>query len=384
MGLLADRRSGDLDEIMRKLRLAALALVCSTQLVACGFGYYWQATTGHLSIMRERRPVPEVITDPETPEAVRLKLKTASEAVEFAHQVLLLPDNGSYQLYADTGRRYVVWNVVATPEFSLQPRAWCFPIAGCVSYRGYFSEDLAQDFASGLTADGDDIHVGGVAAYSTLGRFADPLLNTMMVFSDYQLAGLIFHELAHQLVYTKDDSKFNEGFASFVEEEGIYRWLLSRGDHAGLCSYRLLAQRRWQLLELVLRTRDQLETLYEKDIADEQKRATKQALFDALNLAYDDLRRSWVDPPYFDHWFGESLNNARLAALATYDDYVPVFAGLLRREAGDLASFYVRVEKLAALPGDLRGSEMQSLLESEAGLVNDQRFDDACPEAFVN
>ena len=301
MGLLADRRSGDLDEIMRKLRLAALALVCSTQLVACGFGYYWQATTGHLSIMRQRHPVPEVIADPETPEAVRSKLETASEAVEFAHQVLLLPDNGSYQLYADTGRRYVVWNVVAAPEFSLQPRAWCFPVAGCVSYRGYFSEDAARDFAAGLAGGGDDIHVGGVAAYSTLGRFADPLLNTMMVFSDHQLAGLVFHELAHQLVYTKDDSKFNEGFASFVEKEGIYRWLLSRADQAGLCSYGLSSQRRRQTLELVMRTRDQLDTLYEQDVTHEQKRTIKQELFDALNLAYDDLRRSWAGPPYFDH-----------------------------------------------------------------------------------
>jgi predicted aminopeptidase len=384
MGLLADRRSGDLDEIMRKLRLAALALVCSTQLVACGFGYYWQATTGHLSIMRQRRPVPEVIADSETPEAVRSKLETASEAVEFAHQVLLLPDNGSYQLYADTGRRYVVWNVVAAPEFSLQPRAWCFPVAGCVSYRGYFSEDAARDFAAGLAGGGDDIHVGGVAAYSTLGRFADPLLNTMMVFSDHQLAGLVFHELAHQLVYTKDDSKFNEGFASFVEKEGIYRWLLSRADQAGLCSYGLSSQRRRQTLELVMRTRGQLDTLYEQDVTHEQKRSTKQELFDALNLAYDDLRRSWADPPYFDHWFGESLNNARLAALATYDDYVPVFAGLLRKEAGDLAAFYLRVEKLASLPGDQRGNEMQALFEGAAGFIDDQRFDDACSGVSVN
>jgi len=384
MGLLADRRSGDLDEIMRKLRLAALALVCGTQLVACGFGYYWQATTGHLSIMRQRRPVPEVIADPETPEAVRSKLETASEAVEFAHQVLLLPDNGSYQLYADTGRRYVVWNVVAAPEFSLQPRAWCFPVAGCVSYRGYFSEDAARDFAAGLAGGGDDINVGGVAAYSTLGRFADPLLNTMMVFSDHQLAGLIFHELAHQLVYTKDDSKFNEGFASFVEKEGIYRWLLSRADQAGLCSYGLSSQRRRQTLELVMRTREQLDTLYEQDIADEQKRSTKQELLNALNHAYHDLRRSWADPPYFDHWFGESLNNARLAALATYDDYVPVFAALLRKEAGNLAAFYLRVEKLASLPGDQRDSEMLALFDSAAGFIDDQRFDDACPGVSVN
>ena len=364
---------------LQRIRLATLFVLCSTQLVACGLGYYWQATSGHLSIMQQRRPVPEVIADPKTTEAVRSKLKTASEAVEFAHQVLLLPDNGSYQLYADTGRRYVVWNVVAAPEFSLRPRVWCFPVAGCVSYRGYFSADLAQEFATKLTADGDDVHVGGVAAYSTLGRFADPLLNTMMVFSDHQLAGLIFHELTHQLVYAKDDSKFNEGFASFIEEEGIYRWLKSRGDDAGLCSSRLLAQRRSLVLELVMRARERLELLYEQDIAEEEKRAMKHELLDALNLAYDDLRKSWAKPPYFDHWFGESLNNARLAALATYDDYLPVFSGLLRMEAGDLASFYLRVEELATLPGEQRGVEMRALLDSEADFINVRQFDDACP-----
>jgi predicted aminopeptidase len=373
-----------MNEILRKMRVAALILLGSTQLIACGLGYYWQATSGHLSLMQQRRPVAEAIADPGTTQSVRSKLMTASEAVEFAHQALLLPDNGSYQLYADTGRRYVVWNVVATPEFSLQPRAWCFPVAGCVSYRGYFSEDLARDFAVGLAAEGDDIHVGGVAAYSTLGRFADPLLNTMMEFSDYQLAGLVFHELAHQRVYAKDDSKFNEGFASFVEEEGIYRWLLSRGDDTGLCSYRRLSRRRWQALALVMQAREQLETLYKQDIADERKRSAKQELFDGLNLSYHDLRRQWPDPPYFDHWFGESLNNARLAALATYDDYVPIFAGLLRRDAGDLASFYLRVEKLAALPINQRSIEMQALFEREADFIADQRVDAACPEGSVN
>lgn len=369
---------------LQKMRLATLFVLCSTQLVACGLGYYWQATSGHLSIMQLRQPVSEVIADPDTTEDVRAKLQAASRAVEFAHQELLLPDNGSYQFYADTGRRYVVWNVVATPEFSLQPRVWCFPVAGCVSYRGYFREERAQEFASSLAADGDDIHVGGVAAYSTLGRFADPLLNTMMVFSDHHLAGLVFHELAHQLIYAKDDSKFNEGFASFIEEEGIYRWLKSRGDHAGLCGYRILTQRRSQALQLVMQAREQLETLYEQDIADERKRTKKHELFESLNLAYDDLRQSWSDPPFFDHWFGESLNNARIAALATYDDYLPAFSGLLRMEAGDLDAFYLRIEKLAALPADQRRIEMQAILESEAGFTDVQRFDDACQKVSVN
>jgi predicted aminopeptidase len=371
-------------EFLYSMRMVALIALCGTQMAACGLGYYWQATSGHLSIMRQRLPVEDVIANPETPAAFRSKLRTASEAVEFAHQELLLPDNGSYQLYADTGRRYVVWNIVATSEFSLRPRVWCFPVAGCVSYRGYFSEEQAREFAATLAADGDDVHVGGVAAYSTLGRFADPLLNTMMVFSDYQLAGLIFHELAHQLVYAKDDSRFNEGFASFVEEEGIYRWLKSQGDLAGLCSHQVFIQRRSEALELVLQAKQQLEILYERNIPDEQKRAIKRELFDALNLAYDDRRRSWEDPPFFDHWFGESLNNARLAALATYDDYLPAFSSLLRTDAGDLASFYLRVDKIAALPGDQREIEMRARLESGADFNDARRFDDSCPKTPVN
>jgi predicted aminopeptidase len=375
-----------MNEFLNRVRPVALVLLISTQLVACGFGYYWQATSGHLSIMQKRQPVEDIVADPGTPDAVRSKLQTASAAVEFAHRELLLPDNGSYQLYTDTGRRYVVWNVVATPEFSLQPRTWCFPVAGCVSYRGYFSEEHAIDFATGLAGGGDDTFVGGVAAYSTLGRFADPLLNTMMEFSDYQLAGLVFHELAHQLVYVKDDSKFNEGFASFVEEEGIYRWFRSRQDKDELCRYKLSSGRRQQVQELILQTRVQLESLYEQDIADEQKRAEKQELFNALRRTYADLNRSWANAVNFDHWFGESLNNAQLAALATYDDYVPAFAGLLHKDQGDLAAFFVRVKVLALLTDDQRRSEMQTLLQSEAEFTRDngRRFDGTCPEGSAS
>lgn len=369
-----------MNEILRKSRLLAVLFICSTQTVACGFGYYWQATTGHLSIMNQRRPVAEVLADEETPDAVKSSLQTASVAVEFAHQEMLLPDNGSYQLYADTGRRYVVWNVVATPEFSLQPRTWCFPVAGCVSYRGYFGEAQAREFADEASGAGDDVYVGGVTAYSTLGRFADPLLNTMMEYPDYKLAGLIFHELAHQLIYVKDDSKFNEGFASFVEEEGIYRWLQSRQDEGGLCRYESSSRRRRQVMELVMQTREQLQQLFAEDIGAERKRIEKQALFDELRGAYAGLSESGAAGADYGHWFDASLNNARLAALATYDDYLPAFAGLLREESGDLASFYRRAEELAALPVDERQDELRKLQDNKAEITRKfgRRSDGAC------
>jgi len=349
-----------------------LVLLALIQLSGCELGYYWQATNGHLKLMGQRRPVAEVIDDPDTPIEIREKLESATLAIAFARQDLLLPDNDSYASYADTGRPYVVWNVFAAPEFSLAPRTWCFPVAGCIAYRGYFDADGANDFAAGLSARGDDVYVGGVTAYSTLGRFADPLLNTMMDLPDYRLAGLIFHELAHQRVYARDDSGFNESFASFVEQEGIRRWLVSRGDEAALGTYRLWLERAADIQVLLNQARKRLVALYARDTADSEKRAGKAEIFTGLNQAYANLRQTWSGPPYFDHWFHEQLNNAHLAAMATYDAYLPAFAVLLNQHGGDLDAFYERAAELAALSADDRTQTMQALLSESAtaGLVH--------------
>ncbi len=193
------------------------------------FGYYSQAIIGHLSIQVNLVPVADIIADSDTPPELKNQLEKVVEMRAYASEHLFLPSNASYSSYTDLKRPYVLWNVVAAPEFSLEPRQWCFPFAGCVQYRGYYAKEDAQVFAAELNKDGDDIYVGGVAAYSTLGWFADPMLNTILFRDDVSLAGLIFHELAHQQLYVKNDSAFNEGFAKTVELEGVRRWLLNHG-----------------------------------------------------------------------------------------------------------------------------------------------------------
>jgi len=359
-------------------RLCITVITGTLFLTGCGLGYYWQAATGHLALMRQARPVADVIADPQTPPELREKLAYATQVVTFAHERLLLPDNGSYASFADLGRPYAVWNVVAAPALSLEPRTWCFPVAGCVSYRGYFARKSAEAFAAGLRADGDDVFVGGVAAYSTLGRFADPLLNTMMGWSDSRLAGIIFHELAHQLVYARDDSRFNEGFASFVETEGIRRWLLSRGDRQALCRYRLERDRRQQVLDVLDAIRQALRSVYEREIPDALKREAKVSLLATLDAAYGRLKMSWAGPPDFDPWFGAPFNNARLAALATYDDDVPAFSVLLAQSDGDLGTFYRRAARLADESADERRKRLEAL-RAAAALAHVSGSPISCP-----
>ncbi len=357
------------------LRCAVLAgTLCLT---GCGFGYYWQAATGHMDLMRRAEPIADVIAEPQTSPDLREKLVGATVAVAFAHEQLSLPDNESYTSFADLGRPYAVWNVVAAPALSLEPRTWCFPVAGCVSYRGYFASERAHAFAADLRSAGDDVFVGGVAAYSTLGRFADPLLNTMMDMPDYRLAGIIFHELAHQLVYVRDDARFNEGFASLVEEEGIRRWLLYRGDERSLCRYRLESSRRRQVLELIDVFRVMLRIVYVQDIPEGAKFEAKAALLATLDAAYDRLELTWDGPPDFAHWFTAPFNNARLAALATYQDDFPAFAALLAQSGGDLKVFYRQVAELAAEPASKRQMRLDALRDTST--PEESGVDLSCP-----
>ena len=343
------------------IRLFLIVVAGSLSLAGCGFGYYWQAMTGHMELMRSTSPVADVIADPQISSAWRQKLIDAGVAVNFAHEQLFLPDNGSYTQFADIDRPYVVWNVVAAPPLSLAPQTWCFPVAGCVSYRGYFSRENAQAFADELSAAGHDVFVGGVAAYSTLGRFADPLLNTMLNMPDDRLAGLIFHELAHQRLYVRDDTQFNEGFAGFVEAEGIRRWLLNRGDEAALCRYRLERERRRQVLDMLGAIRAALGSVYAQDIPDVEKLEAKAELLVTLNAAYDRLQATWDGPPDFDHWFAAPFSNARFAALATYADDIPAFAALFAQSGDDLEVFYRRAAELAAEPVDVRRARLDTL-----------------------
>ena len=356
----------------RPLLFGAALLLGAALLGSCA--YYLQAAAGQMQVLRARQPLEQVLADPVTPAGVRQQLLVVDAALVFARVELGLPASDSYRHYSDLGRPYVVWNVFAAPEFSLEPREWCYPVAGCAPYRGWFSEARARRFADALAAQGEDVFVGGVTAYSTLGWFADPVLNTMLNDDETELAAVLFHELTHQKLYVPGDTLFNEGFATFVEEEGTRRWLVSRKDRAGLCRFNERLMRRSAVLGIVTELRAELATIYAADLPVAERRQQREAAFSAARDRYAALRSTWSDSPWFDGWFDPGLNNARLAALASYEDYVPAFRALLAEEGGDLPRFYTRVAALAALPGP----ERVALLRA-AARVNVAPAGDICP-----
>jgi predicted aminopeptidase len=329
----------------------SIVIVASLSASGC---YLLQAATGQMEITSKRRPIEKVLADARTPQELRTRLEYVSAARAFASAELGLPDNQSYRSYADVGRPYVVWNVFATEEFSVQPRRWCFPIAGCVVYRGYFAEQNAQTYARRLRLRGLDTSVGGVAAYSTLGHFKDPVLNTMMGWSDVQLASTLFHELAHQVVYVAGDSEFNEAFATVVEEAGLQRWLAARGRLEDLTAWNEQRQRSAQFIGLLLETREQLDQLYRSPLSEAMKRERKQYQFGLLKLQYADLKKSWNGYRGYDWWFNRTLNNAHLVSAATYYGCVPGLRRVLQSVDNDLPRFYDKARELAKLSAEAR------------------------------
>ena len=358
-----------------------VALLAATALLAgCGaIGYYAQAVGGHLEVMRLARPVAEVMADPATPPTLRDKLAHAKEVRAFASRELHLPDNGSYRRYADLGRPFVVWNVFAAREFSVTPEEACFPVAGCVAYRGWYSEARAREDAAERRAQGFDVRVGGVPAYSTLGWFDDPLLNTFLVYPDAEVARLIFHELAHQVLYVSGDSSFNESFAVAVEEEGVRRWLARRADASEQERYAQFDARRRQFVDLVGRYRERLRTYYRNTEyftpqQIEDRRAGKAKLFADLDADYDRLKQSWGGFSGYDRIMGRSPlstttanvmppavapNNALLASIVTYSEWLPAFRNLLQRQGGDMEAFYREVRRLADLDKPSRERQLR-------------------------
>jgi predicted aminopeptidase len=317
---------------------------------AAGGGcYILQSVQGQLTLMSKREPIAAVTARPSTPAALRTQLEAVAAIRDFASRELGLPDNGSYRSYADVGRRYVVWNVVAAPEFSVDAKEWCYPIVGCVAYRGYFVESGARRYAARLRSQGFDVAVGGVAAYSTLGHFNDPVLNTMMEWNDVELASIIFHELTHQLVYVRNDSSFNEALATTVEEEGVRRWLRAQGRDADLAAHLVLQQHYAQVIELLNTTRAALREIYASGLAPELLRERKHAAFASLRSDFANLKAAWGGHAPFDAWFGEDLNNAHLASVATYFNCVPGFERELKAVGGNLTAFYARVREFAKL-----------------------------------
>jgi predicted aminopeptidase len=318
---------------MRWLWIAAALGVASGLTAGCqSLSYYTQAIGGHMKVMSKARPLSDWLADPATAPELRQRLETARRIREFASRELALPDNKSYLAYADIDRPYVVWNVFAAPRFSVEPKHECFPFTGCVSYRGFYAEEDARKHAAGLREAGYDVYVGGVPAYSTLGWFDDPLLSTFIRYPDAQLARLIFHELAHQLVYKKGDTTFNESFAVTVEEEGVRRWLEHEKRAGELEAFRAAQARKRQAAERVAQTRERLAAVYAMDIPPEQKLELKRAEWQRLRDFYPTIP---AEP-----------NNAFLASVALYTGLVPAFERLLAG-AGSLERFYAEAKKLA-------------------------------------
>ncbi|MGH6610152.1 MAG: aminopeptidase [Burkholderiaceae bacterium] len=343
------------------LALAAVAAIAS--IAGCStFDYYAQSINGHFSMLNAARPIPDLVADPAVKEPLKQRLQRAEQMRVFASQKLGLPENGSYRSYADLQRPFVVWNVFATPELSLELKQWCYPVIGCASYRGYFDRAAADRLAEQLRADGYEANVAGVPAYSTLGWFSDPLLNTFIGGTEGQLAGLIFHELAHQVVFVGGDTTFNESFATAVEREGVRRWLDAHGDDASRKAYAEFAQRRRDFLDLLLQYRALLAENYASRQTDDAKRERKQQLFAMLQDDYAKLRASWGGFAGYDRFFAQPLTNAHLASIGAYNDLVPAFNALLEQSGGDFERFYEEVKRLAALPKERRNDSLRGTL----------------------
>lgn len=349
-------------KLSRTARHALLACAAAGLLASCSsLNYYRQAAQGQLDLLSDARPVDDWLNDQHTDAKLKTRLATARQIRTFAVHDLGLPDNKSYRNYTALKRPFVLWNVVAAPELSLKPIQWCFPIAGCVSYRGYYDKEDAVVYARELRAEGNDVQIGGVPAYSTLGWFNDPLISTFINYPDAELARLIFHELSHQVVYVAGDSQFNESFASAVEEAGVERWLAGFGNDAMRANYARYQARKEQFLALLLKCRKTLEETYASGKPKAEKRALKARAFQQLQDDYRQLKASWGGYAGYDRFFAEPLSNAHLASIATYTDFVPAFRALLARE-GSFARFYQAARKLADLDREERHRRLKALI----------------------
>lgn len=370
--------------------IPAVVVISATALLGgCSVPYYWQAVAGQLSLLSKRVPIETVIEDPQTSEQTRQALRTVQEVRRFAEDELDLPANDSYATYVDLGssdsandpdaaepdrssarreRDVAVWTVVAAEEFSIDPHTWCYPFTGCVSYRGYFDQAAASRYAARLEAEGMDVLVGGAAAYSTLGYFADPVVSSMIGGPDYRLVEVLIHELAHQKFYLKGDSELNEAFATAVAEYGTELWLNRSGDADGLAIYREQALVQTQFAELINAQRERLRAIYAGPEPPADKRRAKEAAFETLRTEYAALRQSWNGGDYYGAWISGPLNNAHVASVATYRYWVP---GLLRLlEANGLDAFYDEVEALGGLDADERRLRLRGWREQALEMVD--------------
>jgi predicted aminopeptidase len=330
-------------------------------------GYYWQSVTGHLDIMAAARPLDEVVQEPQTPEKLRERLVLAKRIRSYAVSELKLPDNPSYHRYADLHRSAAIWNVTAAPAYSLELKTWCFPVTGCIGYRGYYDESRAKADATQLSQEGYETNVYPVTAYSTLGFMnwagGDPLLNTFIGYPEGELARLIFHELAHQVVYVKDDTTFNESFATAVERLGGEKWLRTQADEKARQDYAAYDGRRRLFRELSRTTRERLKDLYETPgLSPDVKERRKQEVMAQFRAEYAQMKEhSGYEPTAwrgYDRWVREA-NNAFFGAQAAYDELVPGFEAVFHQGGDDWARFYDAARQLAALPKEERHQRLK-------------------------
>lgn len=331
---------------MRLLLLAISVLL----LPGCAeLAYYTHAAGGQLEVISAREPIDEVIANPATDKNTRRQLELVQRAREFAIKELHLPDSDTFRDYADLERPWVLWNVYATPELSLELKQWCYPFIGCHSYRIYFEEAYAKQVATELEKQGMDVYIARSPAYSTQGWFADPVYNPMLDYDDITLVGILFHELAHEKVYIINDSEMNESFATVVQHEGIRRWLQQQDNSPAYLAYQREAQREQVFIDMVLSHRESLKQLYSSSLGEEEKRQGKKEILAQLRADYLELKQQWSNYDGYDHWFNKPLNNARIAPIGTYNGFLKPFQAILEKNTGDLKAFYKEMEKLSAM-----------------------------------
>ncbi len=335
-------------------------LVLATTFSGCDTTrYYAQAIQGQLSLISKRKPIHKLLMAPHIPPGLKARFKTIREIRDFAQNQLHLTVDGNYRDYVELNRPYVVWAVYAAPEFSLAPHTWCYPLVGCLSYRSYFSEDRADRYAVGLRDEGYDAYVQGIAAYSTLGWFDDPILSSFVDYSDTDLAALIFHELAHGLLYVSGDTTFNESFATAVEQEGIRRWMLTRQTPEAYGNYMKRHGRYQQFVGLIMQYRKKLATLYKRSLSPKDMRPIKAMIIERLRKAYQKRKKEWDGYAGYDNWFNRPVNNAQINTVSTYHALVPGFLNLLQTTGGNLEHFYQRCKQLAQEPLKARHRHLQ-------------------------
>jgi predicted aminopeptidase len=368
---------------LRKWLIAPALLLAVLAMSGCqNLSYYGQAIKGQYEIVAHRERIEKLLADPQAPAPLKAKLDLVQKLRAFAAKDLRLPVDGHYEKYADVHRPFVVWNVEAAPEFSLEPKTWWYPLVGSLEYRGYFSEQAARNYAARLQKQGYDVYVGGVTAYSTLGWFKDPILNTFIFDPEPDLAETIFHELGHQRVFASGDTDFNEAFATTVGQEGARRWLRAKGDRSAYEKYLAELRRTRQFANLIMTTRERLQALYgdertedgnvkaakkKRTIPPEQLRGQKQQLLNRLQQEYTQLKAQWGGNTEYDEWFAGPVNNAQLNSVAAYYDLVPAFERLLKQNGGDLEKFYEAADRLAREPKTERDRWLRALASATTG-----------------